>query len=119
MRVPSAEVQNPMLWLSFIAKGYRSKAPCDRPASEPPRGKRRKSLAVGPPVGDEVADQPRGDGGKRQPETMPLEMFIGLREKLSPAITAAATLMMALSIVLLVVPNLLTRRGQGRRAASG
>ncbi|WP_322415333.1 ABC transporter permease [Mesorhizobium huakuii] len=50
--------------------------------------------------------------------TMPLEMFIGLREKLSPAITAAATLMMALSIVLLVVANLLARRGQGRRAAS-
>ncbi|WP_019859553.1 MULTISPECIES: ABC transporter permease [Mesorhizobium] len=51
--------------------------------------------------------------------TMPLEMFIGLREKLSPAITAAATLMMALSIVLLVVANLLARRGQGRRPASG
>ncbi|GLQ78971.1 polyamine ABC transporter permease [Mesorhizobium huakuii] len=51
--------------------------------------------------------------------TMPLEMFIGLREKLSPAITAAATLMMALSIVLLVVANLLARRSQGRRAASG
>ncbi|UVK51572.1 ABC transporter permease [Mesorhizobium sp. AR02] len=51
--------------------------------------------------------------------TMPLEMFIGLREKLSPAITAAATLMMALSIVLLVVANLLARRGQGRRAARG
>ncbi|MDX8541612.1 ABC transporter permease [Mesorhizobium abyssinicae] len=46
--------------------------------------------------------------------TMPLEMFIGLREKLSPAITAAATLMMALSIVLLVVANLLARRGQRR-----
>lgn len=51
--------------------------------------------------------------------TMPLEMFIGLREKLSPAITAAATLMMGLSIVLLVVANLLARRGQGRRPASG
>ncbi|BCH08762.1 polyamine ABC transporter permease [Mesorhizobium sp. 131-3-5] len=51
--------------------------------------------------------------------TMPLEMFIGLREKLSPAITAAATLMMALSIVLLVVANLLARRDQGRRPASG
>ncbi|MGO4639988.1 ABC transporter permease [Mesorhizobium sp. 2RAF45] len=51
--------------------------------------------------------------------TMPLEMFIGLREKLSPAITAAATLMMALSIVLLVVANLLARRGQARRPANG
>ncbi|MBZ9775184.1 ABC transporter permease [Mesorhizobium sp. CO1-1-8] len=47
--------------------------------------------------------------------TMPLEMFIGLREKLSPAITAAATLMMALSIVLLVVANLLARRGAPSR----
>ncbi|QIA21860.1 ABC transporter permease [Mesorhizobium sp. AA22] len=46
--------------------------------------------------------------------TMPLEMFIGLREKLSPAITAAATLMMALSIILLVVANLLARRGMHR-----
>ncbi|AZO47619.1 MAG: ABC transporter permease subunit [Mesorhizobium sp.] len=50
--------------------------------------------------------------------TMPLEMFIGLREKLSPAITAAATLMMALSIVLLVVANLLARRGQKRPGAA-
>ncbi|WP_296742976.1 ABC transporter permease [Mesorhizobium sp.] len=50
--------------------------------------------------------------------TMPLEMFIGLREKLSPAITAAATLMMALSIVLLVVANLLARRGQKRPSAA-
>ncbi|ANT51368.1 ABC transporter permease [Mesorhizobium amorphae] len=48
--------------------------------------------------------------------TMPLEMFIGLREKLSPAITAAATLMMGLSIVLLVVANILARRGQKRPA---
>ena len=46
--------------------------------------------------------------------TMPLEMFIGLRERLSPAITAAATLMMLLSIILLVVANLLARRGQRR-----
>ncbi|MDX8499692.1 ABC transporter permease [Mesorhizobium sp. VK4C] len=50
--------------------------------------------------------------------TMPLEMFIGLREKLSPAITAAATLMMALSILLLVVANLLARRGQRRPGAA-
>lgn len=44
--------------------------------------------------------------------TMPLEMFIGLREKLSPAITAAATLMMVLSILLLLVANVLSRRGR-------
>src|SRR5262245_44644722 len=47
--------------------------------------------------------------------TLPLEMFLGLREQLSPAITAAATLMMMLSILLLVVAQLL-RRGAGRRA---
>lgn len=50
--------------------------------------------------------------------TMPLEMFIGLREKLSPAITAAATLMMGLSILLLVAANLLARRSQRRPGAS-
>lgn len=44
--------------------------------------------------------------------TMPLEMFIGLREKLSPAITAAATLMMGMSVLLLVVANILARRGR-------
>jgi putative spermidine/putrescine transport system permease protein len=48
--------------------------------------------------------------------TLPLEMFLGLREQLSPAITAAATLMMMLSILLLVVAQLL-RRGARRRAA--
>ena len=41
--------------------------------------------------------------------TLPLEMFTGLREQLSPAITAAATLMMGLSILLLIVANLLAR----------
>ena len=44
--------------------------------------------------------------------TLPLEMFTGLREQLSPAITAAATLMMALSILLLIVANLLARRSR-------
>ena len=44
--------------------------------------------------------------------TLPLEMFTGLREQLSPAITAAATLMMTLSILLLVVANLLVRQAQ-------
>ncbi|MBV8964475.1 MAG: ABC transporter permease [Hyphomicrobiales bacterium] len=46
--------------------------------------------------------------------TLPLEMFTGLREQLSPAITAAATLMMTLSIVLLVVANLLAGRSRRR-----
>jgi putative spermidine/putrescine transport system permease protein len=46
--------------------------------------------------------------------TLPLEMFTGLREQLSPAITAAATLMMTLSILLLIVANLLARRSRAR-----
>lgn len=52
--------------------------------------------------------------------TLPLEMFIGLREQLSPAITAAATLMMILSILLLVVANLLMKQARRRtRLAPG
>jgi putative spermidine/putrescine transport system permease protein len=46
--------------------------------------------------------------------TLPLEMFTGLRERLSPAITAAATLMMVLSILLLVTAEIL-RRGARKR----
>ncbi|WP_342358733.1 ABC transporter permease [Terrarubrum flagellatum] len=49
--------------------------------------------------------------------TLPLEMFTGLREQLSPAITAAATMMMGLSIILLMVANLLARQSR-RRAGS-
>jgi putative spermidine/putrescine transport system permease protein len=43
--------------------------------------------------------------------TLPMQMFTGLREHLSPAITAAATLMMSLSILLLIVADRLRRRG--------
>jgi putative spermidine/putrescine transport system permease protein len=46
--------------------------------------------------------------------TLPLEMFTGLREQLSPAITAAATLMMSMSILLLIVANLIARRSRQR-----
>ncbi len=46
--------------------------------------------------------------------TLPLVMFTGLREQLSPAITAAATLMMMLSIALLVVAQLLRRHARQR-----
>ena len=41
--------------------------------------------------------------------TLPMQMFVGLREHLDPTITAAATLMMALSIVLLVIADRLRR----------
>jgi putative spermidine/putrescine transport system permease protein len=37
-------------------------------------------------------------------------MFVGLREHLDPAITAAATLMMSLSVLLLIVADRLRRR---------
>ncbi|MGH7153115.1 MAG: ABC transporter permease [Acetobacteraceae bacterium] len=47
--------------------------------------------------------------------TLPMVMFIGLREQLSPAITAAATLMMAISILLLITAEGLRRRA-GRQA---
>jgi putative spermidine/putrescine transport system permease protein len=50
--------------------------------------------------------------------TLPLEMFIGLREQLSPAITAAATLMMSLSILLLFAANLLARWARRRSAVT-
>ena len=42
--------------------------------------------------------------------TLPMQMFTGLREHLSPAITAAATLMMSLSILMLIVADRLGRR---------
>jgi putative spermidine/putrescine transport system permease protein len=38
-------------------------------------------------------------------------MFVGLREHLDPTITAAATLMMSLSILLLIIAHWLRRRG--------
>ena len=44
--------------------------------------------------------------------TLPMQMFVGLREHLDPAITAAATLMMALSVVLLIAADRL--RGASR-----
>jgi putative spermidine/putrescine transport system permease protein len=45
-----------------------------------------------------------------QQRTLPMQMFVGLREHLDPTITAAATLMMSLSILLLIVADWLSRR---------
>jgi putative spermidine/putrescine transport system permease protein len=50
--------------------------------------------------------------------TLPLVMFTGLREQLSPAITAAATLMMMLSIALLIAAELLRRHARQRMKAA-
>jgi putative spermidine/putrescine transport system permease protein len=51
--------------------------------------------------------------------TLPLQMFDGVREHISPTITAAATLLIAVSVVLLATLELLRSRGrrlQRRRA---
>src|SRR4029077_6337148 len=54
-----------------------------------------------------------------QQRTLPMQMFVGLREHLDPTITAAATLMMSLSILLLIVADRLRRRPRtdGARAS--
>jgi putative spermidine/putrescine transport system permease protein len=44
--------------------------------------------------------------------TLPLKMFDGVREQISPTITAAATLLIAVSVVLLGSVELLRRRGR-------
>lgn len=54
--------------------------------------------------------------------TLPIQMFNGVREEISPTITAAATLLVILSCMLLVAVELLRRRaermsGQGRVVA--
>lgn len=49
--------------------------------------------------------------------TLPIVMFTGLREQMSPAITAAATLMMSISILLLVVAEVLRRQAARRTRA--
>ena len=46
--------------------------------------------------------------------TLPLQMFTSLREQLSPALTAAATLMMVLSLVLLGISQILRRKSEAR-----
>lgn len=45
--------------------------------------------------------------------TLPLQMFEGVREQISPAITAAATLLVIASTLLLGAAELLRRRGEG------
>src|SRR3546814_18730877 len=42
--VPSAEVQNRMLWLSFIAQGHRSRLPRNRPIRSEEHTSELKSL---------------------------------------------------------------------------
>ena len=48
-------------------------------------------------------------------KTLPWQMFIGLREQISPAILAVATILVAVSIVLLTTVELLRRRSERLR----
>ena len=50
--------------------------------------------------------------------TLPIQMFAGIRENLDPTIAAAASLMIGASLILLIVMELLRRRGEKMRIAS-
>ncbi|WP_147200649.1 ABC transporter permease [Pantoea sp. CCBC3-3-1] len=49
--------------------------------------------------------------------TLPIQMFAGIRENLDPTIAAAASLMIGASLILLIVMELLRRRGEKMRVA--
>lgn len=53
--------------------------------------------------------------GSAAQKTLPWQMFIGLREQISPTILAVATLMVALSVVLLLTLEFLRRRNERLR----
>ncbi|WP_151704389.1 ABC transporter permease [Nitrincola alkalilacustris] len=48
--------------------------------------------------------------------TLPMQMFSGIRENISPAIAAMATIMILLSVLLLLVMELLRRRSENLRS---
>ena len=56
--------------------------------------------------------------GSAKQQTLPWQMFIGLREQISPTILAVATILVAVSIVLLTVVELLRRRSERLRGMS-
>ncbi len=56
--------------------------------------------------------------GSAGQKTLPWQMFIGLREQISPTILAVATLMVAISIVLLTTLEFLRRRSEKLRGLS-
>ncbi|KPB01034.1 ABC transporter permease [Ahrensia marina] len=56
--------------------------------------------------------------GTASQKTLPWQMFIGLREQISPTILAVATIMVALSIMLLTTLELLRRRSERLRGLS-
>ena len=56
--------------------------------------------------------------GSAGQKTLPWQMFTGLREQISPTILAVATILVAISIVLLTVVELLRRRSERLRGMS-
>lgn len=56
--------------------------------------------------------------GSAQQQTLPWQMFTGLREQISPTILAAATILVTISIALLTTVELLRRRSERLRGLS-
>ncbi|MFB9148584.1 ABC transporter permease subunit [Roseovarius ramblicola] len=56
--------------------------------------------------------------GSAQQQTLPWQMFTGLREQISPTILAAATILVTISICLLTTVELLRRRSERLRGIS-
>jgi putative spermidine/putrescine transport system permease protein len=56
--------------------------------------------------------------GSQTQKTLPWQMFTGLRETISPAILAAATVLVIISIALLATVELLRRRSERLRGLS-
>ncbi|MDO6460955.1 ABC transporter permease [Granulosicoccaceae sp. 1_MG-2023] len=56
--------------------------------------------------------------GSARQQTLPWQMFTGLREQISPTILAAATILVGVSILLLTVLELLRRRSERLRGMS-
>ena len=56
--------------------------------------------------------------GSASQKTLPWQMFLGLREQISPTILAVATILVALSIALLVTLEMLRRRSERLRGMS-
>ena len=56
--------------------------------------------------------------GSASQKTLPWQMFLGLREQISPTILAVATILVALSIALLATLEILRRRSERLRGPS-
>ena len=56
--------------------------------------------------------------GSAELQTLPWQMFTGLREQISPTILAAATILVGISIVLLTIVEMLRRRSERLRGMS-